>query len=284
MKQKESREKRKSQPGLSPHRCGGSGACTRYRRTIGFTLIELLVVIAVIAVLMAILVPALNRARGQARRVVCASQMRQLGLAHVMYQQSHDGWIVPATQERGVDEYWYNTLGPYFEHRNVGHANLNANDVGRAILWCPDDKAAYPKMLNPHGNNPEGWLSYALNSQATRHVSSRTKRYAGAGGNKITQLRHPARTMLHCDFAYRAWVCDAVTLTRNQYASEPGAHYDAMPGYPEQNKTVDVAYRHGRRMNLVWGDGHVSLLRDRIPSAQQDPAFWGAVYDRLANE
>lgn len=253
---------------------------TRNRQ--GFTLIELLVVIAIISLLMAMLLPALNRARGQARRVVCASQMRQLSMAHVMYQESHDGWIVPAMQEHGVSEYWFNTLGPYFEHRNTGHGNSNAADVGRAILLCPTDDTAYPKMLNPHGLDPEGWLSYALNSQRTRHVSNRRHKYAGTGGNKITQLRHPARTMFHCDFAYRAWVCDAITLTRNQYASEPGAHYDLMPGYPEQNKTVEAAYRHGRRMNLLWGDGHVSLLEGRIPSAEEDPVFWGAVYDKLA--
>ena len=254
-----------------------------YRRTRdGFTLIELLVVIAIIGVLMAILLPGLKAAKEQAQRVVCASQLRQLAMAHTMYQESHDGWIVPATQVLGVDDYWYNTLGPYFEHCNTGHATENPDDIGRDILLCPLDKAAYPEMLNPHcSDNPQGWLSYALNSQPTRHVSSRTKKYAGVGGNKVTRLRHHAQTMLHADFAYRAWVCDAVTLTRNQYASEPGAHYEAMAGYPEQNKTIDVAYRHRGRMNLLWLDGHVSLLDGRIPSAEDQPIFWGAVYDQL---
>jgi len=250
----------------------------------GFTLIELLVVIGVISVLMAILLPSLSRARAQAKRIVCASQLRQLGMAHVMYQESHDGWIVPALQKRGVDEYWYNTLGPYFEHRNVGHGNEYSDDIGRHILRCPLDEAAYPKMLNPHGNNPEGWLSYALNSQPTRHVSSRTKKYAGAGGNKITKLRSPAGAVLHVDFAYRAWVCDSATLTRQRYGSEPGAHYEAMPGYPEQNKTVETAYRHNKRMNVLWADSHVSRLEGKIPSAQEQPQFWGVLYDTLSRD
>jgi prepilin-type processing-associated H-X9-DG protein/prepilin-type N-terminal cleavage/methylation domain-containing protein len=247
----------------------------------GFTLIELLVVIAVVAVLMAILLPALGRARKQAKRVVCASQLRQLGMAHVMYQQSHEGYIVPAVQDLGVNEYWYNTLGPYFEHRNVGMGNEYADDLGRRILRCPLDEVGYPKMLNPHGTNPEGWLSYALNSQPTSHVSCRNRIYAGAGGNKITKLAQPAQTMLHADFAYRAWICDSVTLTRNQYGSEPGAHYDAMPGYPEQNETVKVAYRHQGRMNILMADGHVTVLEDPIPSAEDRSTFWGHVYDGL---
>jgi prepilin-type N-terminal cleavage/methylation domain-containing protein/prepilin-type processing-associated H-X9-DG protein len=248
----------------------------------GFTLIELLVVIGVITVLLAILLPGLRAARRQCQRVVCASQMHQLGMAHVMYQQSYEGWIVPATQELGVDEYWYNTLGPYFEHDNVGHASENPDDIGREILKCPLDHAAYPKMLNPHGNNPDGWLSYAINSQPTRHVSSRTKKYAGVGGNKIVSVQNPASTMLHCDFAYRAWVCDSVTLTRNRYGSEPGAHYDAMSGYPEQNKTVEKAYRHSKRINILWVDSHVSLLKGKIPSAEEQTKFWGPLYDALA--
>ncbi len=250
----------------------------------GFTLIELLVVIGVITVLLAILLPGLRAARRQGQKVVCASQMRQLGMAHVMYQQSYEGWIVPATQELGVDEYWYNTLGPYFEHKNVSHANENPDDIGRDILKCPLDQAAYPKMLNPHGNNPEGWLSYAINSQSTRHVSSRNKKYAGVGGNKIFQVHSPASAMLHCDFAYRAWVCDSVTLTRNSYGSEPGAHYDEMPGYPEQNKTVQNAYRHGDRINILWADSHVSLLEGPIPSAEDQNGFWGPLYDTLTCE
>jgi len=256
----------------------------RHRKSRAFTLIELLVVISIIAILLGILLPGLRAVRMQAQQVVCASQLRQLAMAHTMYQESHEGWIVPATQELGVDEYWYNTLGPYFEHRNVGHGNERPEDIGRALLLCPLDKAAYPEMLNPHClDEPQGWLSYALNSQPTRHVSNRIKKYAGAGGNKITQLRRPAETMLHCDFAYRAWVCDSVTLTRNQYASEPGAHYDAMPGYPEQNKTVEVAYRHNGRMNLLWADAHVSCREGLLPSAEDQPTFWGLVYDKLGS-
>lgn len=247
----------------------------------GFTLIELLVVVGIISVLLAILMPGLRAAKRQAQGVVCASQLRQLALAHQMYQQSHEGWLVPAAQDKGVAEYWYNTLGPYFEHTHTGHGGSLAEDLGRRILVCPLDNLAYPKMLNPHGDDPDGWLSYALNSQPTRHVSARTKRYAGAGGNRITQLRRPAEVLLHCDFAYRAWVCDSVALTRSQYASEPGAHYDEMPGYPEQNKTVRNAYRHRGRMNVLWADGHASRLAGRVPAAQDRPLFWGALYERL---
>ncbi len=62
----------------------------------GFTLIELLVVIAIIAVLMAILIPALNRAREQGKRATCLSNVKQLGLAWVLYADDNDNKIVNA--------------------------------------------------------------------------------------------------------------------------------------------------------------------------------------------
>jgi len=60
----------------------------------GFTLIELLVVIAIIAVLMAVLIPALNRAREQGRRAACLSNVKQLGLAWMLYAEANDEKIV----------------------------------------------------------------------------------------------------------------------------------------------------------------------------------------------
>ena len=60
----------------------------------GFTLIELLVVIAIIAILMAILMPALNRVREQGKRAVCLSNLKQLALAWIMYADENDDKIV----------------------------------------------------------------------------------------------------------------------------------------------------------------------------------------------
>jgi prepilin-type N-terminal cleavage/methylation domain-containing protein/prepilin-type processing-associated H-X9-DG protein len=67
----------------------------RRRRFSGFTLVELLVVIAIIAVLIAILLPSLNRARAAAYTTACLSNLRQIGVAETMYQNQNGGQLVP---------------------------------------------------------------------------------------------------------------------------------------------------------------------------------------------
>ena len=65
------------------------------KRIKGFTLVELLVVIAIIALLLSILMPSLQKAREQARLIVCKAGLSQLGLANTMYAEQYNGRLIP---------------------------------------------------------------------------------------------------------------------------------------------------------------------------------------------
>ncbi len=82
----------------------------------GFTLIELLVVVAIIAVLVSMLLPALSYAREQARRAVCASNLRTWGLALTMYSGENNGWMpprIPDADEMAGSHWWDNEASAY---------------------------------------------------------------------------------------------------------------------------------------------------------------------------
>jgi len=98
------------------------------RKQYGFTLIELLVVIAIIAILAAILFPVFARARENARKANCLSNMKQLGLAVMQYAQDYDE-VLPPTYNGGSTTY---TLP-------------NGNQHTGAVLW--------PTLLYPYVKN-----------------------------------------------------------------------------------------------------------------------------------
>jgi len=99
-----------------------------------FTLIELLVVIAVIAVLMAILMPALNRAREQGKRTACLNNLRQLTMGWIMYADDHDDNILAANT--GLAYAWV-----VWQGRGVPEAQqISGIRSGRLFKYCPEIK------------------------------------------------------------------------------------------------------------------------------------------------
>ena len=88
----------------------------------GFTLIELLVVIAIIAILAAILFPVFARARENARRASCSSNLKQIGLGWLQYAQDYDERIVPFSSTAGTAGYshhWTTALQPYLKSTQI---------------------------------------------------------------------------------------------------------------------------------------------------------------------
>lgn len=123
-----------------------------------FTLIELLVVIAIIAILAAMLLPALNSAREQARYTACSGQIRQIGAAIIMYADDHNG-LMPPNQCPVADS---NTSVPYTAcvRDYLKEPRPSYYDrVYNKIFWCPSHFATMP----PGGYSYAAEVSYGFN-------------------------------------------------------------------------------------------------------------------------
>ncbi len=119
------------------------------KRTHGFTLVELLVVIGIISTLIAILLPALNRAREAAKVVACASQLRQVGLAMRMYAMDNHDWL-------GRAAYWNYPFR--FNLYKLDGGTISASESNlyvpytktKEVFFCPNIRTGFPT-----------WNSYA---------------------------------------------------------------------------------------------------------------------------
>lgn len=231
----------------------------RCKPSAGFTLVELLVVIAIVGVLVALLLPAVQAAREAARRIECANNLKQWGLASHLhldrqgfFPSSGWGWHWVGDPDRGFGRSqpggWAFNCLPFVEqdaiHRQgaaeSGATKLRqiaaANQVVVKFLFCPSRRAPQTRPTNFFGG---GWRPY---NSAPLDVVVRTD-YGGSAGSTIcypvTEPRFPNTYAEAVGFPWTASNLDGATFQRSE--TTPGDVVDGLSNtYLVGEKNVDV--------------------------------------------
>jgi prepilin-type N-terminal cleavage/methylation domain-containing protein/prepilin-type processing-associated H-X9-DG protein len=244
-------------------------------RRCAFTLLELLIVMAIIAILSAMLLPALTQSKASAQRAACQGNLRQLGIATQLYWDDNGGncFKLSGGVTNNGTIWWFGWLGPGPEEQrpfdlSVGKLfpYLNGSDV----RLCPALNSKMAQFKLKATNTVV--FSYGYNGSLSTP--------AGSTPIRVGQIKRPTETALFADSAqvndFQPPASHGNPMIEEWYILDNPTNYPSSSYYPHGH------FRHSQRANVVLCDGHVGL--ETMVSGSIDPKLPNQFVGRLRPE
>ncbi|MBW3634840.1 MAG: DUF1559 domain-containing protein [Armatimonadetes bacterium] len=212
----------------------------------GFTLIELLVVVAIISLLAAILFPVFGRARENARKTSCLSNVKQIGLGWLQYSQDYDEILmrVSTAGTGGKTFFWWGSWDGTTLRENEGL--LQPYMKSTQVQACPSFENKLRANL--------GLTGYAYNNSFFSPANYPPPTFAEVPiPVSLAAITSPAETVAFADSA-RISFTDKKTLEGNSFLSKPSDNYPSFHA------------RHNQMGNVLWADGHAKASKPMMRS------------------
>jgi prepilin-type N-terminal cleavage/methylation domain-containing protein/prepilin-type processing-associated H-X9-DG protein len=235
---------------------GGLVGRNSARRASAFTLIELLVVIAIIAILASMMLPALAMAKEKARSIVCVNNLKQIGIAHHLYANDFNDFLVPAEYNvrRGApyQEGWPTLLvnGKYAEAPRITESDKLP---AKSIFRCPSGLPAVNTTQPTSRDDPEGARAWLYTSESTGKKYYIHTWY-GINGSTGQPRLYP---FVRIPTDRRVMMGNKLTAVSQKDPSKLVAFFDGFWILNGNNERVNARHNRSKRTNILFFDNSV---------------------------